>query len=289
MSDTKIEEEIVIEADDDKNSPEIVVAEEPAKPDNIQESLEQLRQQLEQERAARVAAERQAREAAQREYQARNQSDEANLQLVNSAIHTVKTNNDILRSNLAVAMQGGDYEEAARIQEEMSANSAKLLQLEQGKAAMEEAPKKQPPPVESDPVEALASRLSPRSAEWIRKNPQYARDQRLFQKMVNAHNIVTSDGIASDTDEYFSEIENILKIRPQAPKQAQVDEDPTAQAAQVTQRRSPPAAAPVSRGNAQTTRVRLTEEEREMASLMKMTPEEYAKNKLELKKNGKIN
>jgi hypothetical protein len=35
--------------------------------------------------------------------------------------------------------------------------------------------------------------------------------------------------------------------------------------------------------------VRLSGEEREMAAMMKMTPEEYAKNKVALKKEGRLN
>lgn len=289
MSGTENKEEIVIESDEEASAPEVVVEAQPQPQDNVQESLEQLRRQLESERSARLAAERQAQEASRREYDARNQTEDANLQLVKTAITTVKANNDVLRSNYAAAMQAGDYDAAAQIQEEMASNSAKLLQLENGRAAMEERPRQQAPEPVSDPVEKLASQLTPRSAEWIRKNPQFATDNRLFQKMVAAHNLAVADGIAPDTDEYFSEVENILRIKPAAAKPAPVEEDPTTQAAQVTQRRVSPAAAPVSRGNTQTTRVRLTEEEREMASLMKMTPEEYAKNKLELKKTGKIN
>ena len=289
MSGTENKEEIVIESDEEVSAPEVVVEAQPQPQDNVQESLEQLRRQLESERSARLAAERQAQEASRREYDARNQTEDANLQLVKTAITTVKANNDVLRSNYAAAMQAGDYDAAAQIQEEMASNSAKLLQLENGRAAMEERPRQQAPEPVSDPVEKLASQLTPRSAEWIRKNPQFATDNRLFQKMVAAHNLAVADGIAPDTDEYFSEVENILRIKPAAAKPAPVEEDPTTQAAQVTQRRVSPAAAPVSRGNTQTTRVRLTEEEREMASLMKMTPEEYAKNKLELKKTGKIN
>ena len=53
-----------------------------------------------------------------------------------------------------------------------------------------------------------------------------------------------------------------------------------------------PAAAPVSRsGTASGTRpnvVRLSSEEREMASMMGMSPEDYARNKIALKREGKL-
>ena len=50
-----------------------------------------------------------------------------------------------------------------------------------------------------------------------------------------------------------------------------------------------PAAAPVSRGSSgRENVVRLTAAEREMAELMGMKPEEYARNKIALKKEGKL-
>jgi len=255
-------------------------------------SIEHLKRQLEEEKQARVFAERREREAQSREYAARNTQADTELQLVNNAIQTVSTNTNILKSYYAEAMQSGDYNRAAEIQQEMASNEAKRLQLENGKAAMESAPKQEPPRQHADPVEALASQLTPRSAEWIRHHPEFARDQRLFNKMINAHNLAVADGIQPDTDAYFAEVESTLKInRGAAATQA---ETPMEQTAKVTQQRvSPnaaPAAAPVSRQSSsdRQTVVRLSAEEREMASMMKMTPEEYGKEKLKLKREGKI-
>jgi phage I-like protein len=178
------------------------------------------------------------------------------------------------------------------MQQAMSTNAAKLLQLEQGKEALENTPK---PVVEqyrsSDPVEALASQLTPRSAEWVRRNPQYATDSRLYQKMIAAHQLAVSDNIRPDTDEYFDAIEETLRIRQR--QQEPRHEDASAAAAQVTQRRSAPPAAPVTRSGTGTSNrpntVRLTAAEREMASMMQMTDQEYARNKLNLQKEGKLN
>ena len=64
-------------------------------------------------------------------------------------------------------------------------------------------------------------------------------------------------------------------------------------AAAPAQRRSSPAAAPVSRsgtgtGGGSPNVVRLSADEREMAKMMGMTAEEYARNKLALIKDGKL-
>jgi hypothetical protein len=189
-------------------------------------------------------------------------------------------------------MSVGDYTKAAEIQETMGMNSAKLMELERGRAHMENAPKVvAPEPVRrADPVEDLASQLSPRSADWVRRNPQCVTDPRMYQKMVAAHNLAVADGYQPDTDDYFGVIEDTLKIGRRV--NIEQDEDATAAAAKVTQRRSAPPAAPVSRGGGGTgsrpNEVRLTREEIETARDLGMSEKDYARNKMLLKKEGRM-
>lgn len=292
-------EQIEIEVNDtpkvEKDDIEVLKVEEevkePVKSKEIdpEEGLESLKKRLEEERSARLSAEKRAQEASQRAYQASNEVQDVNLQLVKNAIDTLHGNSQALKSQYAEAMSMGDYDRAAELQESMSANSAKLLQLEQGKAAMESQPKQKAPEPEysSDPVERLANALTPRSADWVRRNPDYAKNPRLYQKMIAAHNLVVADDINPDTDEYFSRVESILGIR-----SAESNDSPMSSASKPTQHRSPPAA-PVSRSGTGTgTRsnvVRLTAQEREIASMMGMTDQDYARNKLALQKEGKLN
>ena len=219
---------------------------------------------------------------------------DTNLELVTRESDTLKRETDILKANLRAAMASGDYSAAADAQEAMADTKAKLLQLENGKAALQEQLRNPVQRVDApvDAVEALASQLSPRSAAWVRAHPEYARNPRLTQKMVAAHNLVTADGMAPDTDEYFESVERVLGVS--APPSASVAaaEEPMSAAAAPAQRRSSPAAAPVSRsgspGNSRPNVVRLTAQEREMAQMVGQTPEEYARNKLALIKAGKI-
>lgn len=250
--------------------------------------ITELRRQLDAERAARKDAEQRAHQASRETFKARNEADETNLQLVVSAIETVSRDIDLLKQAHTFALQSGDFARATEIQQEMSSNSAKLLQLENGRKAMESAPRPVEPTLPAaDPVEAFASQLSPRSADWVRKHPEFVRDQRLNAKMIAAHNLAVADGIPTDSDEYFASIEETLKVAPKAVKTETDDE----YAAKVVQRRdAAPAAAPANRGG-QTSRpnvVRLTREQREMAEMMGMKPEDYAKNMIALKKEGKI-
>lgn len=279
--DPKPAEDIIVEKSEEK-TPDA---------DPVDNTLETLKEQLESERKARQEAQRRASEAEQSAYEAKGEVQDTSLHLVSNAIDTVIQNNNILKANYREAMSMGDYDTAADIQSEMSSNAAKLLQLEQGKQALESQPRQPAPtPYVADPVEALASQLSPRSADWVRRNPQFATDPRLYQKMLAAHNLAMADDIPADSDDYFNAIEDTLRIRRQ---DNSGDYDAMADAAKPTQRRSAPPAAPVSRsgggGGSKPNRVTLTAAEREMASMMGMTPEEYGRNKLTLQKEGKLN
>lgn len=260
-----------------------------AKP--VDEGIAELRAQLDAERARRIEADRRATEADRRAYAATVDKEDSDLQLVTGAIETLQRDNDLLQSGWEHAMRNGDHARAAQIQKEMSSNEAKLVQLNNGREAMINKPKPQAPqPVISDPVEAFASQLSIRSAEWVRAHPQFVTDQKLMRKMIAAHELAIADGIAADSDEYFASIEDTLRVN-KAPRQQPVEnDDASSYAAKVVSRRdAAPAAAPVSRGTPTgRNSVKLSAAEREMAEMMGMAPEEYAKNKIALQKEGKL-
>jgi hypothetical protein len=304
MSDKEEQLEIVLDPVENKpEEPEIQVVkaeetpeEKPKKRQKPEvtpdEGIQELRAKLEQERQARVEAERRAKEAADREYAARNEVQDTNLHLVNNAIDTLRRDIDILVNNNAEALRLGDYESAAKIQRAISANENKLLQLENGKTAMESQPKQaQQRPQYSDPIEALAAQVTPASAQWLRDNKHNLGNQKKIDKMFRAHADAVDDGVIPDTPEYFSYIENRLGISNNYDDGDSYDA--TEQAAKPVQRRQSPPAAPVSRsGTAPGTRpnvVRLTAEERELAGMMGMSDQEYARNKLALQREGKLN
>ncbi len=274
------EEDVIINVEAEEEPEQVAIPPE--------DGIAELRRQLEAERAARQDAERAAYDAKRDAHQARNDVDDTNVQLVSNAIDTLRRDDEILKQNYQYAMSQGNFSAAADIQQEMSGNAAKLLQLSNGLEAMKARPK-QPEPVQtsSDPVEAFAAQLSSKSADWVRKHPEYVKDSKLNRKMIAAHELAMADGIRVDSDDYFAAIEETLKIKPAAPQTETTDE----YAAKVTQRRdAAPAAAPVSRGgNSRTNVVRLSAAEREMADMMGMKPEDYAKNKMALQKEGKLN
>jgi hypothetical protein len=202
----------------------------------------------------------------------------------------VKRETEILEANYANALSQQDYAGAAKLQTAIAQAATKLVQLETGKDAMEAEAKQPVRPVQHhDPVEALASQLSPRSAAWVRAHPEYARDPKLMQRMTAAHNLAVTEDLRADTDDYFARVEGILGVN-----QAQGDDDDSAlsEAAAQTQRRSSPPAAPVSRSgtaNGKTpNRITLSAEEREIAQMTGLSDREYALQKQKLMKEGKI-
>ena len=160
-----------------------------------------------------------------------------------------------------------------------------------GLAAVELAATPPQQPQHSDVVEAFASQLTPRSASWVRAHPEYVRNPRLNQKMIAAHQMALADGMEADTDEYFGYVEDMLQVKNQPHRDS--GDDPMSGASKPAQRRSSPAAAPVSRNmNSSGTKsnvVTLTPEMREIAKNLGQTPEEYAKNRLALIREGRIN
>lgn len=298
MSDDKNEIELEIESNEPQEDAEIKVeaAEDPPAPKKgvtLDDGVEELRAQLNKERTARLEAEKMAREASHREVQARSEVDDTNMQLLNGAISDVKRENTWYKSAIRDALASGDYDKAAEYNEAMATNVAKLMRLEEGKASFETRPKIEPMARSSDPVEAFASQLSPRSADWIRNNPQFVTDPRLNRKMLAAHEMALADGLQADTSDYFEYIEDTLKISKERPDPAfHKEESALSSASSPTQRRAAPPAAPVSRTSSPTAPgrpiVRLNSAEREMAQMMGMTDQEYAKNKLLLIKEGKL-
>jgi len=255
------------------------------------EGIEKLKRQLEAERQAKEAAQARARQAEAEKTRAQSETQDSHLNMVSTAIASVTQALDMGESQLADAMAQQDFARVAKIQREMSANSAKLAQLESTKADFERRPKPAATPEASDEVERLAKQVDPKSAAWLRAHPECATG-RMNSKMLAAHHDAIGEGLEPASDAYFAHIETRLGFR-QAERASPRDEPPAD-----TARRAPsrtPASAPVSRsGQGAGERpgansVRLSREEVEMAKAMKMTLQEYAQNKYELQREGQLN
>lgn len=259
-----------------------------AKENDVQEALEKLQKKLKKEEKLRKKAEHEAYEASVRANQASSEIETSNMTLVTTAIDTVKRDQEILKANLRDSMSIGDYDKAAEIQEAMSMNSAKLLQLEQGFQEMKNRPKIEPvapPQRASDMIDDIASRVTPLSAKWIKQNRDHLEDPRAIRMMGRAHEDAVDMGIRPESDEYFRFVENRLGIGKEDTRQQQEpsydNDSPLSEAASSSTRRQSPPAAPVSRtGSAPGTRpnvVRLTPAQAEAAKISGLSEVEYYK------------
>lgn len=282
-NDVIIPDDAVVEIVDENAPPPV----ETKKEDDVQAALEKLQKKLKKEEGLRKKAEKEAYEASLRANQASSDVENSNLTLVTTAIDTVKRDQEILKSNLRDSMSVGDYDKAAEIQEVMSMNSAKLLQLEQGFHEMKNRPKiEQPTPPQraGNMIDDIASRVTPLSAKWIKQNRDHLEDPRAIRMMGRAHEDAVDMGIRPESDEYFRFVENRLGIGREDTRQQQEpdydNDSPLSEASAPVRRQSPPAA-PVSRtGTALGTRpnvVRLTPAQAEAAKISGLSEVEYYK------------
>jgi hypothetical protein len=274
------------------DEPEIQLAEAgaPASIVKPEEGLEKLKKQLDDEKTARLAAEQRANEAAESERQAKTENQGTQLDLVKNAIITVTQANDALEVKYAEALAAQDFTAVAKINRQMGENSAKLLRLEDGKTAIEKAPKPTVRPT-TDPVEQFVSTMTPQSASWVRAHAEYATNPKKTRAMIRAHEDAIDEGLRADTPAYFESIERTLGLQERS-EPIIPEIDPMADAAKPI-RKAAPASAPVTRsGNGAGARpnvVTLSAEEREVAKLNGMTDQEYAREKVALKREGKLN
>lgn len=282
---TEKEEEIKVITDDDSSSdkgPPVISAD---------DGIRELRRRLEAEHQGRLEAEHYAKYAREQASKAYEEVGETQFHLVSNALDTVRRDGDILKSQLRDAMNIGDHDRAAEIQEAMSTNAIRLNQLEVGKLDMETRPRQPafnppppppPQPAYQDPLEQIAGAVSPRSASWIRANRDSLGNERALREMFRAHESAVDLGYAPDSDAYFQFVENRMGIS-ESRQQA---------ASAPVQRKAAPPAAPVSRsGNGTGSRpnvVRLSSEQQEMAKNLGMTNAEYAAQVVALRKEGKL-
>lgn len=258
-----------------------------------EDGIETLKANLERERQGRLNAEEDARKARTETANAGKTVQETNLALVTNAIANTNAAIDRMESDYAQALQDGDHAAAAKINRAMSQSMSELSQLESGKTALEaeaKNPRREESRVENDPVEFIARQLSPKSAQWVRDHPDHATGQK-FNAMVAADQLARARGFAADSDEYFADVEDTLKIRRREPEPER--ETALSEAAEGVRRQSP-ASAPVSRGGGMDGQkkpgtVRLSAAEVEMAQNMGQSVEEYAREKQALISEGKLN
>jgi hypothetical protein len=273
-------------------------ADEPKKEVAPQEGIQELKNRLEAEKAARAEAERRAHAAWLESERQKVSAQDSNYQMVLSAVSTVEQRAKMLRSAFSEAMTAGDYDKAGEIQEAIATNAANLNDLKKGQRAMEDAAeraKKEKPaePLGGDAIDQWAASVTPRSANWLRSNKAAISTPAMQKRVLLAHGLAADEGIEPDSDAYFEFIERNIGLRKEAPKPRVIADDegtadsPLSSASAPAPRRSvSPPAAPVSRGTGRTNVVRLSADEREAARISGLSEEEYARNKEKIRRGA---
>lgn len=272
----KIDEPIIVKADEKKDPPKEISAE---------EGFKDLKSQLAFEKGRAEAAEARAQRAEYDNFEHQKALRESNVTVVAGAVETLKKQSTLLRQELRAAKESGDLDTEIDIVERMTSNTAKLQQLENARDRLQEAPQVQRrEAAPTSKLEARVAELTPDAAKWLRQHPEVGTDDRLWQKAGAAHQLAMADGLKIDTPEYFEIIERHTGVKKDEPE---VKEDPK------PVRQIQPSSAPVTRnaqGSAPTGNqtIRLSREEHQLALDIGMDPKEYAKNKYLLKTEGKI-
>ena len=332
--DTPTESAVQVTLPDESNVTEVAledkkatISEEPAKiepvkakkdeepvVDDREKALNDLKKQYlhqknvaEAERQARKQAEEYARQQTQQVQYASTQVQDSNLKIIENAIQTTEANAAYAERAYADAMASGDYAAASKAQRALAQAEAHLLQLENGRQRLQEqlqelsegsvqAPRMPSfePQLPNDPVEMYASKLAPKSAQWLREHPEAVNK---IGKLTRAHEDAIEDGIAPESADYFRFIESRLGYSNYEPEPEPAYEAPRSQPAPKKSMMS----APVSSSQSYTTSrsaapntMTLSPSEVEVALLMEpelprdKAIESYARNKATLIKQGKL-
>lgn len=255
-------------------------------PKNVENALKKLNRKLEQEKEARLEAERRAKELEQQAQIAMNKASESDFHLVTSAIDRLNLDQDMLKAQLRDSMAIGDFDKAAEIQAAMVANTTNLKQLERGLEEMKNAPRQPVQPMQRNTVtvDDLIDRVTPRSAEWLRRNKEALPDERSIRIMGRAHEDAVDLGIVPESDDYFRFVEQRLGIGEKKNNDYQ-EYDAMSDAAKPVKSRQSPPSAPVSRqpidAPSRPGVIRLTAAEVEAAKISGISPAEYYKLKMQ--------
>lgn len=254
-------------------------------------ALKEMEKKLEKEKRKAQKLEREREQAERYAQQARQEAGESRKHVMMAALSQTKMDADRLQAEFADAMSINDYAQVAKIQAEISQNALRMNQFE---SELENMKRQDPAQQSGSQLDQIIKSVSPESARWLKQNRDYLNDDRAIRKMFRAHEDAVEDGIKPDTEDYFEYIEKRLGIAEEepTPKRKIVDtsdDEPTSAAAKPAPRSVPPSPAPVERYGSRPTVVRLSPAEIETARMMGMTEQEYARNKIALQKEGKMN
>lgn len=256
-------------------------------------ALKKMEEKLKREKKKSEKSERERQRAEQIAQQAMAEAGENRRHVMIAALNQVKMDTDRLMNEYAEAMSINNFDEAAKIQAQMSQNAVRSAQFE---AEIDNMRRQEGPAQSGSQIDQIIKAVSPESARWLKENREHLDNDRAIRRMFRAHEDAVDDGLKPDSDEYFEFIEKRLGLTgereeaaPRRNTREEYNEDePMSAAAKPAPRSSPPPAAPVERYGSRPNVVRLSRAEAETAKMLGMTEKEYATHKLALQKEGKL-
>lgn len=212
-----------------------------------------------------------------------------------NAISAAEAERAAAKNELKTAWDSGDPGKAADAQEKIAVAAAHLVQLYDGKAAIEERaeearkqPRREQPQrqqqraTQASNFEAQLEQFTPRTKAWVRQHPETMTDQKTHHRAMSAHyDAVEVEKLAPDSDDYFKYLNQRLNYEKTA-ADGRV-------AVQKHTRAAP--AAPVTRAgdssSLSTDRVKLTGREVKAAEDLGLSLSEYARRKQLMTKEGR--
>lgn len=255
MADTEAEivldePEVKIEVADDKQKPQ----ETKTAVTTADEGVEDLKLQVakaREESARRLGEANRQIEAARRDaLEAQKEVHTVRKDAVSTVIDSLTKDRDGAKRDWQLAMEAGDHAKAADAQVRISDASARIVEAERGKLELEAQPRPRQETQQvrqlADPVDEWARAAeqggSHRSAEWIRRHPDFFRDEAGQKAVTRAHNAALGEDIQPDTDRYFAFVEDRLGLNGRQEQREEKRERETSRT---------PTAAPVSRSQTQ--------------------------------------
>lgn len=271
------------------------------------------------ERAKRIEAERLAHERGASAAISAARAAESDYHAVANALTKATSESEALKAAHRAALEAGDYEKATDAAARMAEAAAKITQLNEGKAALEDrlrdakakaetASKAELPKADAsgDPLDQFLSQsgMPPRAQAWFRTHPEVApiNDPAMYHKALAAHYSIVKSGVQDGSDDYYAKLDEMMGFGGKGGDDVVVEtkkaeDDVVVDTAPKSAPKAPPrVAAPVSRDSSIVTRradgrmqIKLTREQAEIAEAMGISPTAYAKQLLRAEQEGRLN
>ena len=254
--------------------------------EDLRKANEESSRRVQEEIAARQAAEARVREREQEAHRSQIRAEDAEYDAILNAIGAAESEAEAAQRDIAVGTEASDAKIVAEASRRLARAESRLSQLEDGKAAIEraksaqaamakEAPIQQQRPTQAPTVEQYIDQLPnllPSQRDWLKEHPDAITDNRKNLRLQGAHVEAEDQGFRPGTQKYFNYLEQRLGY---AEPEDAMDDD--------SERRVPVSAPPSraatnpSTGRPSGTRITLTPEQREMARLSGIDEITYAK------------